>query len=150
MLKSEPDVFSIDDLQKKGRTRWDGVRNYAARNNLRKMKQGDLCLFYHSSCTPPGAAGLAKVVKEAYPDYTAWDPKSPYYDAKIKYGDGRWSMVDVEFVEKFTNLLELRQLRAQSGLADMVLFKLVRLSVQPITQKQMEQILQLAKAKTTI
>src|SRR4051812_21534110 len=97
LMKSEPDVFSIDLLRKMKRAPWDGVRNFQARNFIRDgMKRGDLVLFYHSSTEPPGIAGVAKVVKEAYPDPSAFDPKSEYYDPKSKRDNPMWMMVDVE------------------------------------------------------
>lgn len=150
LMKSEPDVFSIDDLQQKGRVPWDGVRNYRARNFMRDdMQLGDLVLFYHSSCTPPGVAGLARISRTAYVDHTAWDKKSPYYDAKVKPGEARWLMVDVEFVEKFDDLISLEQIRANADLKDMlVLQRGQRLSIQPVASKHAKIILKMAKAKT--
>lgn len=95
LVKSEPSVYSIDDLQRDGRTHWDGVRNYQARNIMRdKMKKGDLVLFYHSNANPPGVVGMAKVVRTGYPDHTARDPQSNYYDPKATEEDPRWYMVD--------------------------------------------------------
>jgi predicted RNA-binding protein with PUA-like domain len=102
LIKSEPETriekgvdvrFSIDDLQTKGFTSWEGVRNHEAKNNLKRMKVSDICLFYHSNCKTPGIAGLAKVIKEAYPDETQYDPKHPYYDPKVKIDEARWFMV---------------------------------------------------------
>lgn len=100
LMKSEPDVFSIDDLKKRPHSteHWDGVRNYQARNFMKDgMKKGDLIFFYHSNCEEPGIVGLAKVVKEAYPDFTSWDKKSKYYDEKSTPEKPRWFMVDVKF-----------------------------------------------------
>ena len=105
-MKSEPDVYSIDDLEKEGSTCWEGVRNYKARNNMREMKVGDEVLYYHSNAKPPGVVGIARVCKEAYPDHFAWDPKSKYFDAKSDSENPRWSMVDVEFVSKVANVEE--------------------------------------------
>ena len=110
LLKTEPDCYSIDDLakEKKKTTHWDGVRNYQARNMLRdEMKVGDRVLFYHSSCDPPGVAGTAEIVKEGYPDFTAFDPNEKHYDAKSKQEDPRWFMVDVKLIEKFPELIPL-------------------------------------------
>src|SRR5690348_14287413 len=108
LMKTEPDVFSIDDLEKKKRAHWDGVRNFQARNFMRdQMKAGDLNLFYHSSTIPPGVAGLARVCREAYPDFTAWDKKSDFFDPRSTPEKPLWMMVDVEFVKKFPRLISL-------------------------------------------
>src|SRR5690606_17593040 len=102
LMKSEPGSYSIDDLQRDTRTSWEGVRNYQARNFMRDdMRPGDGVLFYHSGANPPGVAGLAKIARAAYPDPTALDPDSHYYDPKATKEDPRWVMVDIEFVEKF-------------------------------------------------
>lgn len=135
-MKSEPDAFSIDDLARKKQAPWDGVRNFTARNNMDAMRLGDLVLFYHSSCTPPGAAGIAKVCRLAYPDPTAFDPKSPYYDERSKPDAPRWRMVDVEFVAKLPHLVTLEAMRGEAELADMVVLRPGRLSVQPLTEGQ--------------
>ena len=94
LLKSEPDVYSLDDLKKEGTDHWDGVRNYQARNNLQAMKKGDLGLFYHSRSNPPHVAGLCKITKKAYPDPTAFDPKAKYYDPKSDPDNPRWFCPD--------------------------------------------------------
>lgn len=136
LIKSEPTTYSIDDLEKKGRDSWEGVRNYQARNFMRDgMKIGDMCLFYHSNATPPGVVGLARVCKESYPDFTAWDPESKYFDPRSPEEAPRWMMVDVEFVEKFPRLIPLEELRKIPDLKEMVLLqKGSRLSVQPVTE----------------
>ncbi len=137
LMKSEPDVYSIEDLERDGKTHWDGVRNYQARNFMRdRMRVGDGVLFYHSNAKPPGVAGLARVCKEGYPDHTAFDSKDPHFDPKSNPADPRWFMVDVEFVEKFPELLPLGDLRDVDGLEEMVLFKRSRLSVQPVTKEE--------------
>lgn len=140
LFKSEPDAFSIDDLRamKGKRDHWDGIRNYQARNLMRdQMKKGDLGFFYHSSCKVPGVVGVVQVVKEAYPDHTAWDPESPYYDAKSCADNPRWLMVDVKFVKKYKAVITLQQLRQTAGLEDMVLLrKGSRLSIQPVSEAQ--------------
>lgn len=145
LLKSEPDVFSIDDLAraKNQTTYWDGVRNYQARNTLRDdMKLGDLVLFYHSNANPPGIAGIAKVVREGYPDHTAWDPNDDHFDPKTDKDDPTWMMVDIQFVEKFSRELSLPELREIPELADMVLLrKGSRLSVQPVSSREYDAIL---------
>jgi len=133
-MKTEPDVFGIDDLARKRVEKWDGVRSFQARNHMQAMKVGDQVLFYHSSADPPGVAGLARVCRAAYPDFTSWDPKSKYYDEKSSPESPRWSMVDVEFVEKFPHFISLDELRHTPGLEGMlVLRRGMRLSVQPVS-----------------
>lgn len=136
LFKSEPDAFSIDDLKamKGKKDHWDGIRNYQARNLMRdEMVKGDLGFFYHSSCKVPGIVGIVEVVKEAYPDYTAWDPDSKYYDPKSSPDNPRWVMVDVKFRQKFTEVVSLEKLRTVSTLEGMVLLKKgSRLSIQPV------------------
>ena len=140
LFKSEPDAFSIDDLKamKGKRDHWDGIRNYQARNLMRdQMKKGDLGFFYHSSCKVPGIVGVVEIVKEAYPDHTAWDPESNYYDPKSTPENPRWLMVDVKFVRQYTEVISLQRLRDVNGLDDMPLLqKGSRLSVQPVSAKQ--------------
>lgn len=138
LMKSEPDVFSIDDLKKKKKSGWDGVRNYQARNFMRdEMKIGDVVLFYHSSCEIPGIAGLAKVSKTSHPDPTQFDPKSEYYDEKSTKDNPRWFMVEVEFVEKFDEVITLATLKATKGLEGMpVVQKGSRLSINPVTASE--------------
>lgn len=137
-MKSEPDVFSIDDLKKKKKSGWDGVRNYQARNYMRDdMKIGDVVLFYHSSCENPGIAGLAKVSKTSHPDPSQFDPKSEYYDEKATKENPRWFMVEVEFVEKFDQVVTLSTLKDTKGLESMpVVQKGSRLSINPVTEKE--------------
>jgi predicted RNA-binding protein with PUA-like domain len=133
LMKSEPDVYSIDDLERDGSECWEGVRNYQARNFMREMAEGDLAIFYHSNAKPPGAAGVCRICREAYPDPTQFDRKSRYHDAKSKKDDPRWSMVDVEFVEKFTKPISLQALKDDPALEGMrVTQKGSRLSVQPV------------------
>jgi predicted RNA-binding protein with PUA-like domain len=151
LVKSEPHVFSIDDLANapEQTTYWDGVRNYQARNILRdEMKRGDHVLFYHSNADPPGVAGIAKVVREGYPDHTAFEPDDPHYDPKSDPSEPRWYMVDIQLVEKFKRelpLQELKQVPALKGL--MLLQKGSRLSVQPVSAEHFETIQQLAKKR---
>ena len=145
LMKSEPNAYSIDDLEKHGRTHWDGVRNYQARNFMRdKMKKGDLVLFYHSNANPPGVAGLARIVSEGYPDHTAFDKKDGHYDPKSSPDNPRWFMVDVEFVEKFDEVIPLKTLGETPGLEEMVVNKRSRLSVQPVRPKEFEIVRRLA------
>lgn len=145
LMKSEPDTFGIDHLARaKGkRTAWDGVRNYQARNYMREMSVGDQVFFYHSSCPQPGIAGIAKVVREAYPDHTAFDPDDKHYDPKSDPDDPRWFMVDIVLVRKFARIIPLTALREQAGkaLKDMVLLRRGnRLSVMPVTKKHWDRI----------
>jgi len=148
LLKSEPDTFSIAQLESKQRSSWDGVRNYGARNHMKQMHLGDLCLFYHSNSRPSGVVGIARVVKLAYPDHTAMDEVSPYFDRKaFSSKNNPWEMVDVEFVERFPKVLSLDDMRSQSALSGMVLFKQSRLSVQPVSAKEYDCIVQLARKK---
>jgi predicted RNA-binding protein with PUA-like domain len=133
LMKSEPDVYSIDDLAREGKTPWDGVRNYQARNFMREMQVGDLVLFYHSNTTSPGVAGIARICREAYPDYTARNPQSDYFDPKSTPDNPIWMMVDVEFVEKFPHFVPLEELRSVKDLEGMlVLRRGMRLSIQPV------------------
>ena len=149
LMKSEPGIFSIDDLQKNKVTPWDGVRNYQVRNMLRdEIKQGDRVLFYHSACATPGIAGVAEVICEGYPDDSAFDPQSPYYDPKSAPDKPRWYRVDVKFISKFPCILSLSQLRATPKLQSMwVLRKGNRLSITPVTEQEWDTILRLSTSK---
>ena len=147
LIKSEPDVFSIRDLAKARRqtTHWEGVRNYQARNFLRTMKKGDLALYYHSNAEPSAVAGVVEVVREAYPDPTAWDPKSDYHDPKASPENPIWAMVDVKLVEVFAREVPLDELRGIKALAGMELLRRgSRLSVQPVTAAEFATIVRLA------
>lgn len=147
LMKSEPGCFSIDDLAAAPDqiTFWDGVRNYQARNLMRKMLVGDKVLFYHS-VTDPAVVGLAEVVREAYPDHTAWDPREKHFDPASTPDKPRWDMVDIQLVEKFHRPMPLPFLRTVPDLAGMELLrKGSRLSVQPVTEKQFKAIVQLTK-----
>ena len=139
LMKSEPGTFSLQDLKeaKNGTECWDGVRNYQARNFMRdEMTIGDRVLFYHS-VTNPSLVGTAKVVREAYPDHTAWDPESPYYDPKSSPENPRWVMVDIQFVQEFPHPLSLKEIRSLPGLEKMLLLrKGIRLSIQPVTEEE--------------
>jgi len=151
LMKSEPDVYSIDDLARDGTESWEGVRNYQARNFMREMAEGDLVLFYHSNAKPPGVAGVCRIRREAYPDDTQFDKRSQYYDAKSKKEDPRWSMVDVEFVEKFGEEISLQAMKDDRALEGMrVTQKGSRLSVQPVDKKHFKRVLKMAKAKTRV
>jgi len=137
LMKSEPDSFSIDDLACNSPSPWDGVRNYQARNFIRNMQAGDSFLFYHSSCKPPGIAGIGTIVSNPYPDRAALDPSSPYHDLKASAENLPWLAVDVALSRKFHKLLSLAEIRLMGGLAELpLLHKGNRLSVMPITEKQ--------------
>jgi len=137
LMKSEPSVFSLADLENQGRTCWDGVRNYQARNFMRSMRSGDLVLFYHSRAEPTGVVGVARVIREARPDSTAWDPVSPYFDPKASPEKPIWEMVDIEFVEAFPRVVCLSELKARPELQGMeVNRKGSRLSVQPVRPEE--------------
>lgn len=148
LMKSEPDEFGIEDLYRSPQQTapWDGVRNYQARNMLRdQMQEGDLVLFYHSSCKPPGVAGMARVVRAGYPDSSAWDPESPYFDPKSTPDNPRWYRVDVQWCSTFPRLVPLDRLREVPALAGMPLLqKGNRLSVMPVTEEEWQTILGLA------
>ncbi len=137
LMKSEPDVYSIDQLRKDKTTWWEGVRNYQARNFMMKdMQVGDAVLFYHSNAEPPGVAGLARVSKIAEPDKAQFDKKSEYYDPKATKEKPIWYCVQVEYVAHFSETVSLGELRENPKLADMlVLQKGSRLSVQPVEKK---------------
>lgn len=134
LIKSEPDVFSIDDLARVNSEPWTGVRNYQARNYMwRDMKPGDMALFYHSNAKPPGIAGIAKVAGSPYPDPTQFDAKSEYFDPKATTEHPRWWLVDFEFVARFEELLPLDSLKQDPALADMMVCqKGTRLSITPV------------------
>lgn len=147
LIKSEPDVFSIRNLAtaKHKTTHWEGVRNYQARNFLRAMKKGDRALFYHSNAEPSAVAGVVEVVREAYPDPTAWDKKSDYHDPKASPDNPIWSMVDVRLVAVFPREIPLEELRGVKALAGMELLRRgSRLSVTPVTPAQFRAIEKLA------
>lgn len=142
LFKSEPDVYSIDDLAREGSTLWEGVRNYQARNFMRdECKVGDLVLYYHSNAKPPGIVGVARVCREAYPDPFQFDQDSKYYDPKASPENPRWVVVDVEFVAKFDQIVALDQLKAEEALDGMlVIRKGQRLSVQPVEPRHFEHV----------
>jgi predicted RNA-binding protein with PUA-like domain len=147
LMKSEPDEFSIDDLERVGREPWGGVRNYQARNFMREMKRGDGVLFYHSSCAVPGVAGIAEVVEEAAPDPLQFDRKSDYYDAASKREEPRWDLVEVGFKRKLARVVTLEEIKAQADrLGEFALIQRgSRLSVLPVTAAQWKLILALEK-----
>jgi predicted RNA-binding protein with PUA-like domain len=151
LLKTEPESFSIQDLENSPNqtTFWDGVRNYQARNMLRdEIKVGDRVLFYHSNAKPPAIVGTARVVKEGYPDFTAWDKSNHHYDPASTPENPRWFMVDIQLEQIFDRPLGLDELRKVKALAKMELLrKGSRLSVQPVTPAEFKEVLRLAGAK---
>ncbi|CAE6718032.1 MAG: EVE domain-containing protein [Nitrospira sp.] len=150
LMKSEPDVFSIDDLARSPNhtTSWNGVRNYQARNFMRAMKLGDQVLFYHSNANPPSVVGIAEVVKIAYPDATQFDPQDPHFDPASKPEQPRWDVVDIRFVHKFETSLSLDVLRGQPRLKGMELLRRgSRLSVQPVRAAEWNQVVRLGRGR---
>ena len=145
-MKSEPDVFSIDDLARVQIEPWDGVRNYQARNMLRdQMQLGDQVFFYHSNCDVPGIVGIAEVCRTAYPDLSALNPESKYFDPKATPENPRWVCVDVKFVRKLPQTISLQRLRASEALSGWALLtKGNRLSVMPVSAPQWDAILAMA------
>ncbi len=149
LIKSESDVFSIEDLQKVKQEPWTGVRNYQARNFMwREMNLGELAIFYHSNAKPSGAAGVAKVVSEPYPDPTQFDPKSEYFDPKATEDKPRWWLVDFQHVVTFKELIPLESLKADPGLAEMMVCqKGTRLSINPVEKIHFNRVMKIAKVK---
>ncbi len=145
LVKSEPSVFSIDDLakEKDQTTYWDGVRNYQARNFLRDdFKTGDKVIFYHSNSEPPAAVGICEVVKEGYPDFTAFDPESAHYDPKSKKDAPAWMMVDIKLIKIFASPVSITKMKENKKLAKMLLLRPGnRLSVMPVTKDEYNEII---------
>jgi predicted RNA-binding protein with PUA-like domain len=146
-MKTEPSVYSIDDLYNNKTGPWEGVRNYQARNFMRdKMQIGDAILFYHSNSTPSGVVGVARVCRAGYPDHFSWDNKSKYYDPKSSEAKPLWFMVDVEFIEKFPSIVPLERLKSDPSLSEMlVVQKGSRLSVQPVEKKHFDHVCQMGR-----
>lgn len=142
LMKSEPNTYSIDDLRRDKKTCWEGVRNYQARNLMRdEMSVGDEVLFYHSSAKPAGVAGLARVCRVAYPDHTALDKNSKYYDDKASRDNPIWMMVDVQFVAAFPEIVSLETIKSTPALTGILVAKRgMRLSVQPVDRKHFDHI----------
>ncbi|MDQ6823185.1 MAG: EVE domain-containing protein [Candidatus Eremiobacteraeota bacterium] len=146
LFKSEPDAFGIEHLRRDRVAPWSGVRNFQARNNMLEMRVGDLGLFYHSSIAEPAAVGICKVVREGYPDDTAFKRGGEYYDPRSTPAKPMWQMVDVEFVEEFEHPVLLARMRAEPRLVGMQLLKKgSRLSVQPVTPQEWEIVLELSR-----
>ncbi len=149
LMKCEPSAYTIDDLERDGSTSWEGVRNYQARNLMRdEMKVGDKVLYYASNSDPSGVTGLAEVSREAYPDDTAWKKGSDYFDEKSSKDKPRWFMVDIRYVEKFEEIVSLAELKENPKLAGMmVVQKGSRLSVQPVTKKQFDEVVRMGRRR---
>jgi predicted RNA-binding protein with PUA-like domain len=153
LMKSEPESFSIDDLARAPRktTCWDGVRNYQARNMMRdEMKRGDLAFYYHSNCEVPGIVGVIEIVREGYPDHTAFDPHDHHFDPKSDPDNPRWYMVDVRLVKKFPRVVSLRELRHYSNdklRGFQLLARGNRLSVMPVSAPHWKFINSISQAK---
>jgi predicted RNA-binding protein with PUA-like domain len=148
LIKSEPDVFSFDDLMRapKRTTCWDSVRNASARNFMRDgMKKGDYCFYYHSNADPSAIVGICEVVTEGYPDPTAWDATHDYFDPKSDPAMPTWFMVDVRAVEALPRAVSLAELKAEPALAQMALIKTGRLSVVPITADEWETVIVMSR-----
>lgn len=146
LFKSEPHAYSFEQLREDRTTPWSGVRNFQARNNMTEMHIGDLGLFYHSSIAEPAAVGIVRVVKEAYPDFTAWEKGGEYYDPRSPQTKPMWHMVDVEYVEPLEHPVTLAMMRAEPRLVGMALLKKgQRLSVQPIMPHEWKIVLEMSR-----
>jgi predicted RNA-binding protein with PUA-like domain len=148
LFKSEPHAYSFEQLEKDGTTPWSGVRNFQARNNMMEMRLGDLGLFYHSSIAEPAAVGIVKVVREAHPDFTAWEKGGEYYDPRSTPEKPLWQMVEVEYVEALAHPVTLARMRAEPRLVGMQLLKKgSRLSVQPLMPHEWKIVLELSRTE---
>tara|TARA_Y100000590_G_C15314160_1_gene861324 strand:- start:49 stop:540 length:492 start_codon:yes stop_codon:yes gene_type:complete len=147
LMKSEPESYSFDDLlsEPSSQACWDGVRNYQARNLMISMKIGDQAFFYHSNCKPPHIIGIVEIVRESYPDHTALDKKSIYYDAKASKENPRWFMVDVKPIKRLKKIVTLEELKSNPKLKEMrVTQKGQRLSVQPVEKKEFDEVIKMS------
>lgn len=146
LVKTEPDVFSIDDLERLGRSMWEGVRNFQARNYMRDdMKLRDKVLIYHSNAKPPGIVGLGEVVRTSYPDHTSWDPQHKYFDPLSTPEKPRWFMVDIGYLETFPRKVSLAEVQSIPKLAQMPLVNRSRLSVQPVEKAHFDLLIRRAR-----
>ena len=145
LMKSEPDTYSIDDLESFGVDHWDGIRNYQVRNFFRdQMQVGEQAFFYHSNCKEPGIVGTMEIVSKAYPDHTAFDPSEKYFDSKSDPENPRWLMVDVHYIRHLDRMITLGELRQQKQIADMKLLQRGnRLSVLPLSKMEWQYILEM-------
>jgi predicted RNA-binding protein with PUA-like domain len=147
LLKTEGDVYPVEQLEQDGKTPWSGVRNFRARNYMRdEMRVGDLCLFYHASCKVPGVYGIAKVASRAYSDPTQFDKTSDYFDPKSSEENPMWILVDIAFVKKIVPPITALDLKQEKRLSDMLLWRMPRLSIQPIKPLEFERIIELSKS----
>ncbi len=138
LMKSEPDAFSIDDLERAGVEPWDGIRNYQARNFMRDdMAIGDQVLIYHSNCKPPGIAGIGEVASKPYPDHTQFDSNSKYFDASSDPDNPRWQLVDIKFIRKLKRLIPLDEIKQHADQLDglILIRKGSRLSIMPVDKQ---------------
>ena len=145
-MKSEPSDYSFEDLknEEKQTAEWDGVRNYQARNLLRdEIKVGDKVLYYHSNSKPSAVVGTALIVRDGYPDFTAWDPTAKHPDSKSTEENPIWYMVDIKAEITFQRIVSLKEIKGISELSEMVLVKNSRLSVQPVAQDEFDLIVKL-------
>lgn len=149
LMKTEPTTYSIEDLEREGSCHWEGIRNYQARNILRDDFQvGDEVIIYHSATKIPGAAGVARVIKEAYPDFTAWDKTSDYYDKRSTPDNPVWLMVDIEHVGTFSHFVSLSEIKDNPNLDGIMVAKRgIRLSIQPVSKQHFEIILKTGMEK---
>lgn len=147
LVKSEPGAYSIDDLVRDKKTHWDGVRNYQARNFMRdSMKKGDHVLFYHSNADPTAVVGVCEVVKEGYPDFTAFDPEEKHFDPKSNNENPTWMMVDIKLIKKFKRPVSLKEIKENPKLQDMRLVQRGnRLSVMPVEKNELDLIVKLGE-----
>ena len=150
LMKCEPAAYTIDDLERDGVTSWEGVRNFQARNFMRDMKAGDKVLFYASNAEPSGVTGLAEVAREGYPDKFALRKGHRYFDPKATKEDPIWTMVDIRFVAKFPSIVPLETLKTTPGLEEMMVTKKgSRLSIQPVTKKEYDIVVKLARKSSS-
>jgi predicted RNA-binding protein with PUA-like domain len=147
LMKTEPETFSIDDLERVRVEPWTGVRSVFARFHMRNMSEGDEVLFYHSSCEPPGVAGLARVTKTKLVDETQFDPASKYFDEKATREKPIWDCAEVEFVEKLPYLVSLAHIRAEPELKDMKLLQIGRLSVMPVEEAEYRKVVEMGRVE---
>jgi predicted RNA-binding protein with PUA-like domain len=147
LMKSEPNAYSIDDLVRDKKTHWDGVRNYQARNFMRDdMKKGDKALFYHSNAKPTAVVGVCEIIKEGYPDFTAFDPEDKHFDPKSKEDKPTWMMVDIKIIEKLKHPVTLEEIKENSKLQNMRLVQRGnRLSVMPVEKDEFNEIIKMSK-----
>lgn len=148
LCKSEPDNYSIDELQTDGTTPWDGVRNYGARNFMRdEMQVGDLCFFYHSNQKPPAIVGIMEVCSEPYPDALQFNPDSKYFDPKSSEEDPRWINVDMKFVKKLEKPVDREMMKNEASLDNMEMFRLGRMSITPVREEEFNKIIEMAEVE---